>query len=231
MLCKMIFAIAVTSSMLVIGIRGQSTTELSSKPSNEIFKPDDDLISDAINSGKRIALDVSPQETIRLYNEDGSIWYEFSFNKNSPIYYEKNKKSDFEPFVEPINGFGTSLLFRIKASSENWYEVIVNESTKMCKYIPKNDPVLDRLSFEKILLNELSHSITFNAINNPLRQTPNGDIKNIEFKENDYFTVIGIEGDWLKMSLNKTKESGWIRWRKNRKILIGCAGLLWKVEE
>jgi hypothetical protein len=216
---KLLFTLWLILTFAALSIEGMSQVNVISSPAEEIFKPDDDFIGDATGLGKRTVYDASPQDTIHIYNADGSIWYEFSVYKNSSLYYRNNPKSDFQPFVFP--GYGpASFRFRIKASSDHWYEIIVNEETQVSKYVSKNDPILGRWSFEKILLNLGDNKVEFNFKENPLRKAPDGDIINIDISDKDIFDATRLNGDWLEVKLSKGNQIGWIRWRQNRKILI-----------
>jgi hypothetical protein len=137
-----------------------STHKKAVGPSEEIFEPADALIGDSLITGTKISR--SPTETIKIYNADGSIWYEFSYNEKSQLYYFNHQNSDLKPYYSMRT---RPDLFRIKAVSANWYEVVVNEETQMTKYLSGNDPVLGLDSFENYILQSVH--ITFDKEKNP----------------------------------------------------------------
>ena len=86
------------------------------KPSEEKFDPSDGLIStEASERGYRT---MSEQNTVCIYNADGSLWYEFSEFPDHPLFYEKHPKPEFSPY-ELKSTFWTTL--RLMAISKNWH--------------------------------------------------------------------------------------------------------------
>jgi hypothetical protein len=190
---------------------------ITTTPSQEKFKDDDGLVERATNAGTKRPIDVTGDEIARLYNYDGSLWYEFSYNKRNVWVGESN--DELKPFVNDKVGAGF-LIFRIKASSKNWYEATVNEETGLTKYIYKFDEALGRGAFEKCI--KQSISVKIDKEKNPLRESANGEvIKDFQPDELDKYVVQKIEGDWLQVKLTISKVTGWVRWKENRKILVG----------
>ena len=73
-------------------------------------------------------------DVLVLYNGDGTLWYRFSVDWRSPIFWKDNKIG-FVPFT---NHFLFAL--RLVGESPHWYEVEVNEETGATKYILKSEP-------------------------------------------------------------------------------------------
>lgn len=82
------FVLAILGTLfLVCNALGQSlpNEKLAPKLSKDEFKPTDGLITLNVKGrNKNIYSD-----TVRIYNEDGSLWYEFSFYESSPSLLQK----------------------------------------------------------------------------------------------------------------------------------------------
>lgn len=221
---RSIFIIISGLFFLAVNTHAQTTPDNITPPKQEeIFKPAYGLVTSSPSATKRTIYDLSENETIKIYNADGSMWYEFSFFEKSPLYYKKNSKSDFKPFV-PLKDFVFYL--RLRAISNKRYEVVVNEETQETKYMLINDPILGRESFEQIILR--GGRVTFDEESNPLRESPDGQIKqNIEVSDEIRFIPNQIDGDWLEVRIPRSTERGWIRWRKGNEILIGYSLNRW----
>ena len=181
-------------------------------PSEEVFRLTDGLITLVI--GKNIN---KFSDTVRIYNDDGSLWYEFSYLESHPLYYKNNSNKEFKPF----GGIDYGITLKLKGVSENWYEVVVNEDTQETKYTSIRDPFLRRERWQKYI--QISPYVLFNKAENPLREIPDGQIKTLEISDSDRFVVKWIEGDWLKV-LRKPSQGndlGWVRWKNGNDILIG----------
>jgi hypothetical protein len=195
---------------------------ITTTPSQEKFKDDDGFIQRASNAGTKRVIDMTGNEVAKIYNQDGSLWYEFNYKRNvcwlgkpnaelKPLYYDVYKNETIPCF----------LLFRIKSTSKNWYEITVNEETGLTKYISKYDEALGRDNFERHITG-LTNRIEFDNEKNPLRESPNGEIvKDYQPAEKERYLVEKIEGEWVRVKLQIAQTFGWVRWRENRKILVG----------
>ena len=185
-------------------------------PSDEEFQSADGVIVQLTQRPKNYEL--TGLDIIRIYNNDKTIWYAFSYAENSPVHFLKNEKAEFQPFI-PFKRYG--LKIRLKAESKNWYEVVVNEETQETKYTWKDDPVLGYKSLEGYIM--MSSWIIFNTEKNPIREKPDGKIVKVEYPiHEESYKVRRFEGDWMLVEAMRTPNAiGWIRWRKDRKILIG----------
>lgn len=181
-------------------------------PSEESFKLIDGIVNDAGITSERKFADVREEETVLIYNADGSVWYEFSPHINNPLHYRKNPKSEFKPFC-----YGD--WFRIKGISKNWYEVVINEETEETKYILISDPITNYVPFEYYILK--NGAIGYDKEKNPIRETPDGKVLKVLYDDGTAFPQ-KIEGDWLCVMADRERNcKGWIRWKKERKLLIG----------
>lgn len=189
-------------------------------PSSEEFKPDNALVTDSVGYGKRTIYDISEQETLRIFDADGLLWYELSFFAESPLYFRKNENVNFKPY-HFLKIERSDVLLRTKAVSKNWYEVVINEETQETKYVLKNDPIVDYVKFEKFILSSVK--ITFDKEKNPLRDADGDRIKSVEVSDGDVFFPVFIDGDLLqvKRQVSQGLVRGWVKWRTGRNILIG----------
>lgn len=159
---------------------------------------------------------------IRIYNEDGSLWYEFSF------YYEQIGDRTF-PENENFRAFAFHrdyFLLGLKCVGEDKgrYEVIVNEETGLKKFVAKGDPTLKFETWEAHITG--AFAVSFNREENPLRDGPKGKVKNADLPEDVTFHPVQINGEWLRVSWDSSKQagkndkSGWVKWKENNKILV-----------
>lgn len=164
-------------------------------------------------------------ETVRLYNEDGSLWNEFSLfdeNDDGKVYEMIKENNDLSPFRADPDSF--HFYFDWVGENKQFYKVVVNEETKLQKFIKKDDRHFKADSWEQYTLN--CFAVEFDWKNNPLRKEIDGQILHIE--KGLSFKPEEIKGNWLKVisfDLNnindKNKsESGWIKWKDDNKIVI-----------
>lgn len=163
---------------------------------------------------------------VRIYNEDGSLWYQFT-------YYYDDSDGEFEYFNESFRPFAfhpDHFLLALKCvKKENGrYEVIVNEETGLRKYIREDDPVLKFETWEEHVLGVFA--ISFNRQENLLLNEPEGQTKSVSFTDEMVFQPVEIRGDWLKIRWNADGHTGsearveydygWIRWKEGRRRLL-----------
>ncbi len=159
---------------------------------------------------------------VRLYNEDGSPWYEFSF------YYEQigdgkfPENENFAPFAFHPDYFVLAL--KCVGEDESRYEVIVNEKTGLRKFVKKSDPALKFETWEDHILK--AFAVGFDRKENALRDGPGGNVKNADLPEDATFCPVQVDGDWLRVSWDTSKKagkvdkSGWVKWKENNRILV-----------
>lgn len=156
---------------------------------------------------------------IRFYNEDESLWYEFTFYYDDSDGKFEYENEDFAPFAFHPDYF--SLALRCVGEDKSRFEVIVNEETGLKKFVRKTDKTLKFETFENHILK--TFSIDFNRTENPLRKIPEGEIKVVDLPKEVTFHPVEIKGEWLKVRWDNTKKDtdfGWVRWKENDKILI-----------
>jgi len=170
------------------------------------------------------------KDTIRLFNDDGSLWYEFSFYENSALFYLNRPNADFTPFGFDLDVFVLTL--KCARSDADRYEVIVNEESGLRKFVRRDDPVLKFQRWEEHVVKW--DMVDFNASTNPARSKPDtrADIIRVPTLPKDYVIMFhpdNINGDWLRIHWNLSEsgteyqnkdEFGWIRWRNKENGLI-----------
>jgi hypothetical protein len=206
--------------LLITNVNGQSKSAVRQSipsPVSEQFSPAFGYICEAIGFKNRYVQDRKDSDTIKIYNSDGSMWYEYAISEENPLHYTKNPKADFHPIGLP------SIVpwMKLVRESINWFEVVVNEDDGTTKFIRKNDPVLGKQGWEKTI--RIRNSIGIDTNSSPLRDRPEGKIREIKYLEEDYdFTIEDIVGDWLYVFRwredNETSVQGWIRWRSGNEL-------------
>lgn len=160
-------------------------------------------------------------DMLNLYNEDGTLWYRFSVQPSSPDYYLRNPKLGFLPFgTYPKIVMGVFL--RMVGESPNWYEVEVNEETRATKFVLKNEPMMWAKTKWSYWLMEIN-LLKFIGEQQQLRDKSDGKI--IEESADAKFEnvkFIKADGDWayVEGGVYQKTYRGWIRWRKDRDILV-----------
>jgi len=161
-------------------------------------------------------------DIIRIYNEDNSLWYEFSF------YYEQigdgtfREHEDFAPFAFHPDYF--LLALRLVGEDKNRYEVIVNEDTGLKKFVKKSDRSLKFQTWVEHIKGVFS--VKFNQVENPLRESPAGRVKHAELPEDVFFHPVQVKGEWLKVRWDGSQQakkdagSGWVKWRDDSQLLV-----------
>jgi hypothetical protein len=165
------------------------------------------------------------KDFIHFYNEEGSLWYEFTF-----YYEDKDGKFEYENSEFRVFAFHPDyhvLALKLVSEDSNRYQVIVNEETGLIKYVKKTDKNLKFETLEEYVLSMFA--VGFNEKENPIIESPKGKTKKtITYKkDNVFFFPIEIKGEWLKIKWdikdnpNKyVSDFGWIRWRNKDKLLI-----------
>lgn len=143
------------------------------------------------------------KDFIQIYNQDGSLWHKFSFyydDSDGKFDYEND---DFKPFAFHPDYF--LLTLKCVGKEANRYEVIVNERTRLKKFVKTDDLALRFETWEDHILKLFS--ISFDQTKNPMLETLQGQMKNVALP-NMPFHPVEVKGEWLKIkwdTSNKTK--------------------------
>lgn len=158
---------------------------------------------------------------VRFYNEDGSLWYEFTFYYDDSDGKFEYANENFAPFSFHQDYFVLAL--KCIGEDKSRYEVIVNEETGLKKFVKKTDSTLKFLTWEDHITKRFA--VDFNRVENPLLEMPKGKVKVGELPKEVTFRPVKIEGEWLKVNWDVAKHrdnvgSGWIKWKADGKLLI-----------
>lgn len=159
-------------------------------------------------------------DTIRIYNADGSLWYQFSF-----LYDDSDGEWDFpNPDFRPLAFHPDYALLAlvVVARSDSTFEVVVDEETGSTKWVASGNQVVVE-SWEDLLLSVFS--IEADAATNPVRVRPDLAAREVRVPESvDGLHPIEIVGDWVRVELidlDKTEwDQGWLRWRERGHLLV-----------
>jgi hypothetical protein len=162
------------------------------------------------------------KDFIRLYNEDGSLWYEFTYYYDDSDGKFEYENQDFLPFAFHPDYF--ILALRCVGEDENRYEVIVNEETGLKKFVRKDDPALKLVTWEKYVIK--AFAVSFDRKENPLRERPNRTIMQVDLPNEVLFHPLEIKDNWLKVCWDDSRKgkkctgTGWVKWRDENYLLI-----------
>lgn len=189
-------------------------------PSAETFRPYDGIISPGTPE-----LNLS-QDTLRIYDADGKIWYEVSYDYRHPLFYKNNDRK-LKPFVS-VNTY--PLAMRIRAVSDHWYEIVPNEDTDESKFTLISDPFLKRETWQSVL--DDYRYIRFDPKTNPVHDAPDGNVVEAEISNREQFVIRAVEGDWVQIRRYAREMVGWIRWRDEKgKFILGNEVNDWKLPD
>ncbi|WP_461633375.1 hypothetical protein [Labilibaculum euxinus] len=172
------------------------------------------------------------QDEILILNEDGSIWMKFDFNGESKVENKEsytsddirklyNWKDEFNPYAFHYDY--VILMFKCLSYDGERYKVIVDERTGLTKWI-KSKSIWKLENWEEHIVNSVA-TIDADYESNPIRKKPDVLSTIIEINTENLDPAIGpllIEGDWLKIKYweNDIKNTGWIRWKEGKQIII-----------
>jgi hypothetical protein len=200
----------------------ENLAETNTQKEFQVVQSDRNLIK---NTKGLIVLDkdrYGKNDFIRFYNEDGSLWYEFTFYYDDSDGVFEYENENFRPFAFHSDYFVLAL--KCVGEDKSRYEVIVNEETGLKKCVKKNDPTLKFETWEDHITE--AFAVSFNQEKNPLRKSPEGRVKNLDLPKEVSFHPVEIKGDWLKVRWDVSKKtkndagSGWVRWRENNNLLV-----------
>lgn len=160
-------------------------------------------------------------ETARIYNSDGTIWYEFNLQQND-LKEQIGFQPGFRPFRYDYDHANISM--NIVGEDDRFYHVNANEENGTLKYIRKNDLVWVRKTWERYVLD--CFAVEFDSSRNPIRNVPDGEPLTAAMNQDLTFHPIKITGDWLEVQWSENvghseiKKSGWVRWKFDQKLVL-----------
>lgn len=159
----------------------------------------------------------SETDTVKLYNEDGSLWYKFTYFYDDSDGEFDYPNDEFQPYAFHPDNFILGLT--AVEESQKKYIVIVNESTGLKKQINKDD-FLQLISWEQYVL--VAFSVGFNPKKNPIHKEPVLESETISYQENSLYHPVKVHDEWLQVKWGKEGDwnFGWIKWKERNKLLI-----------
>lgn len=220
--------------MLVLLASGKCSTETANNPVFEKHITGDETRTMNDRQTQKVAIENTSgivtlnrenyrkDEFIHLYNQDGSLWYKFTYYYDDSDGKFEYRNEDFKPFAFHPDYFVLAL--RCVGENHSYYEVIVNEDTGMKKFVEKDGRTLKFEPWEKHILN--TFAIGFSREENAIRETPGGKVKIVDLPKEVTFRPVEIKGEWLRVRWNGSKNSGksaefgWVKWKENHNILV-----------
>ena len=171
-------------------------------------------------------------DTVKIYNADGSMWYEFSYYDESAFDQLESINTDFRPFA--FHPDFLILGLRVVGEDDKRYEVVVNEEDGLKKFVLKNDEDLEFEPFDKHIVS--TYAVDFDPSKNPVLKEPGGEKVDEDYSKVPLFKAVKVGGDWVEIKWNSpdaggassntnvpgegTEKTGWVRWRDGSKMTI-----------
>lgn len=196
-----------------------STDKAGSKAKKEDFKVDVEQTLGVI--GLNSVIEFTKEDTIRLLNVDGSLWYKFSY-----YYDDSDGKYDFysQEFRPYMFNPDYALLGLIVTQElpNGKFKVVVNHIESMEKYIQLEDYLVFR-SWPDQVLN--AFSISYNQADNPLKKRSSNTSQSILSPEDVFFHPVKTENQWLQVKWGKggNEEYGWIKWKEDGFLVVALS--------
>lgn len=123
----------------------------------------------------------------------------------------------------------SSLVFRCKTVTTDWFEIIVNNENGNSLWLKKSE--FTKFSNWETYLQGMFGVARLSDQNQKIRKQPSDSSEELKYSGSDCFQVKSMNGDWIEIytaeycddsyTNSKTKiKSGWIKWRKGNKLLI-----------
>lgn len=160
----------------------------------------------------------SREDTVKIYDQDGALWYKFTF-----FYDDSDGKFDypnkgFQPFAFHPDNF--LLVLVVVSENEDRYEVVVNEGTGLKKFIKKGASGLMFQTWEEHIVNVFA--VDFDPKSNPIFADPLKGSAKINYDNNEYYYPVKVKDNWLQIRWGEEGDYdyGWIMWKYKKKLLI-----------
>ena len=149
----------------------------------------------------------SKKDTIRLFNQNGSTWFKFSFYYDDSDGKYDFMNDEFKPYAFNPDYFKLGLVVSKKLGDRKFL-VIVNHEKTIEKIIEIKEYLVFR-RWEEYLLS--SFAVGFNVLDNPLLETPSIESNRVTVNEKTPYHPIEIKGEWLKVRWKiEDKERHWM---------------------
>jgi hypothetical protein len=160
----------------------------------------------------------SKKDTIRLLNQNGSTWFKFSFYYDDSDGKYDFMNDEFKPYAFNPDYFKLGLVVSKKLADRKFL-VIVNHEKTIEKIIEIKE-YLEFRRWDEYLLS--SFAVGFNALDNPLLETPAIGSKKVTVNEKTPYHPIEIKGEWLKVrwKIEGNESTGWIKWKRDGLLIV-----------
>lgn len=113
------------------------------------------------------------------------------------------------------------LYLRAKTLSKSWLEVVVNRDTGRTAWVSRH--AVDFIHWPDFLLDVFAVEL-IDPANNPMRIKPLLHASPVALPPRAQLRPLAVQGDWLQVALlgedGQSGQTGWIRWRKDERLLI-----------
>ncbi|EKT3967229.1 hypothetical protein NTJ12_002314 [Flavobacterium psychrophilum] len=152
--------------------------------------------------------DYSKEDTITIYNSNGSRWKSFKFDD----FFSDNEINPYTMKAE-----NNLLVFKCLKTEKKYFKIIVDEDKQNAKYIKQSD---SNFKYETLAEHIISVPfVGFDNEKNPLYQEPDSKSKQLLFNINEDYHPVKTKGDWLMIE-DSNNQDYWIKWRDNNGKLI-----------
>lgn len=160
----------------------------------------------------------SEKDTIKLFNDDGSLWHQFSYSYDDSDGKYDFQNENFKPYLFHPDYFLLGLVVTEILDSIN-YKVIVNKNSSLEKVITVDEKLVLNTWEEAVLK---STSISFDDSINSIKDAQSLDANSLELPVESIIKPVSISNDWLKIEwqFEGEKRSGWIQWKRNGLLVI-----------
>ncbi|OFY63020.1 MAG: hypothetical protein A3H98_10685 [Bacteroidetes bacterium RIFCSPLOWO2_02_FULL_36_8] len=157
------------------------------------------------------------KDTIKIYNEDGSLWYKFTY-----YYDDSDGKFDYPNDEFQPRGFKPDyfvLAMEVVIEDKYGYQVFVNKKIDLKKRI-KKETFLQFLTWEEYVLK--AFAVRFNNAKNPIHKTSEDESETIIYKQDNFYHPVKVKDEWLQIKWGEENNwsYGWIKWREENRLLI-----------
>jgi hypothetical protein len=161
---------------------------------------------------------IRKEDTIKLFNDDGSVWYKFSFyyDDSDGVYDFQNE--NFQPYAFHPDYFVLALL--VVKRTDDSYVVMVNQKHGLTKMLPKAD-FLRFCSWSDFIITKVFSIKPNEKSNGVLSDSVKGSLLELDL-DNITLHPVQIKDDWLKVrwKVGQNWSYGWIRWKNKGELLI-----------
>ena len=166
-------------------------------------------------------VEFTKDDTIRILNADGSLWYKFSFYYDGSDGKVDFYNAEFNPHVFHPDYFLLGLVVKEKLTNDK-FKVEVNQIKSLEKLIEIKDYLVFR-SWSDQVLN--AFSISFDSNINPIKREGANASEIISFPKDVFFQPVKIKNEWLQVKWGSegNEEYGWIKWKEDGFLILNLS--------